>query len=205
MGLYEDAVKLFRRILDAVPSDPLEARFLLGEALFRMGDLDQAIQEFERAGDDPDACFNLGLAWFYKGEFAKSVGAFRRGIFENVHLAAKLAEAEPPSSIPSWRGTHPKELDTEDAALEYHDRCGDLWAGRPILRQWLLGVWQHPVVRADLKAHLQQVESLSDARLDPGDVARIEGMNAALRSPERLARTDAAVARDVMPQVFRTP
>jgi tetratricopeptide (TPR) repeat protein len=205
MGLYEDAARLFRKILKLAPSDPLEVRFLLGETCFRMGDLDQAIEEFERAGDDPDACFNLGLAWFYKGEFVKSVNAFRRAFFENVHLAVRLADVEPPSLVPTWKGTHPKELDGEAAADDYFDRCGDLWSGRPLLREWLRGIWGHPAVQGDLKVHIEQVHALSTRAMEAGDVARLEGTNAALRSPERLGRTDVQVAREVMRKVFQLP
>jgi len=205
MGLYEDAARLFRRVLKLAPSDPREVRFLLGETLFRMGELDRAVVEFERAGDDPDACFNLGLTWFYKGDFARSVNAFRRGIFENVYLAARLADVETPAMVPTYRGTHPKELDTEDAAYEYTDRCGDLWMGRPLLRNWLRGIFEHPIVQADLARHLEQLRTLVSESLPAGEAARIEGANAALRNPARLVATDAAIATDVMRAVFRLP
>jgi hypothetical protein len=168
-----------------------------------MGDLDRAIAEFETAGDDPDACFNLGLSWFFKRDFVRSVNAFRRGIFENVHLAVSLADVEPPPFVPTFRGTHPKELDGEDAALEYGDRCGDLWMGRELLRAWLKGIYEHPIVQDELKRHLEHVMTLSKQELSLGEAARLEGQNAVLRAPERLAKTDAQIAKDVMAQVFR--
>ena len=205
MGLYDDAARLFRRILKLAPSDPLEVRFLLGETFFRMGDLDRAIREFEQADGDPDACYNLGLTWFYKGEFARSVGAFRRGIFENLHLAARLAELESPPSLPSYRGTHPKELDTEDAAFEYSDRCGDLWAGRPLLRDWLRGIIEHPTVRDALRRHTEPRRSPREQELSPREAARSERSNATLRDPDPLARTDVEVAADVTRPVIRLP
>ena len=205
MGLYEDAARLFQRILKLAPSDPLEVRFLLGETYFRMGELEMAIDEFETAGDDPDAFFNLGLAFFFQSEFARSVNAFRRGIFENVHLAAHLADLEPPADVPSYRGTHPKELDGLEAAAEYTDRCGDLWLGRTLLRSWLRGIYEHPLVQADLKRHIEQVAELATKPWTAGEIAQREGANAALRSPQRLAQTDALVAADVMKQVFRLP
>ncbi len=205
MGLYEDAARLFRRILKLAPSDPLEVRFLLGETYFRMGDLDRAVVEFERADGDPDACYNLGLTWFYKGEFAHSVNAFRRGLFENLYLAARLADLESPPNLPSCRGTHPKELDNEDAAFEYTDRCGDLWLGRPLLRNWLRGIVEHSIVSEDLRRHVEHLRELTVPGLQAGESARIEGANAALRNPDRLARTDDVIAADVMRKVFRVP
>lgn len=205
MGLYDDSARLFKRILKRAPHDPLEVRFLLGETYFRMGDLDRAAVEFERAGDDPDACYNLGLTWLYRGDFVRSVNAFRRGIFENLYLVASLAGVEMPAVVPSWRGTHPKELDSEDAAMEYTDRCGDLWTGRILLQRWLKGIYEHPVVQEDLRCHLEQIATLSRGELRPGEVARLEGRNTTLRNPRRLARTDATVAATVMRKVFRLP
>ena len=205
MGLYDEAARMFRRILKLAPSDPLEVRFLLGETYFRMGDLDRAIEEFERAGDDPEAIVNLGLARFYQGDFVRSVNAFRRGIFENVHLACRLADLDPPATVPTYRGTHPKELDGDDAALDYTDRCGDLWFGRPLLQRWIRAIYEHPTVQKDLGAHLEQVQALASRPLEPGDRARLEGANAQLRSAERLTKTDGRVAADVMRLVFRPP
>jgi tetratricopeptide (TPR) repeat protein len=203
MGLYEDAARLFRRILKLVPSDPLEVRFLLGETYFRMGNLDRAVIELDRVGDDPDACFNLGLTWFYKADFARSVNAFRRGIFENVRLGARLADVDPPGDVPSSTGTHPNALDGEDAAREYTERCRDLWLGRPLLRGWLRGIYLHPIVQDDLARHLDHIRALANDDLPPGEAARLEGSNAALRNPARLADTDRQVAEDVMRAVFR--
>ncbi|MFV1957828.1 MAG: tetratricopeptide repeat protein [Planctomycetota bacterium] len=205
MGLYEEAARLFRRILKLAPSDPLEVRFLLGETYFRMGDLDRAVEEFERAGDDPDAVYNLGLCWFYQGDFVRSVNAFRRGIFENVYLACRLADLDPPPEVPMCRATHPKELDHEDAAVEYTDRCGDLWLGRPLLQRWIRAIYLHPHVQEDLSRHLAQVRTLATMGLGPGEAAQLEGANAALRNPMRLAQNDPDGATDVMRRVFRPP
>jgi tetratricopeptide (TPR) repeat protein len=205
LGVYEDAARVFRRLLKLAPSDPLDVRFLLGETYFRMGDLDRAIREFQASVGDPDACFNLGLAWFYKGDFVRSVGAFRRGFFENLYLAARLSNLEPPTGLPTNRGTHPKGLDSEDASLDYTDRCGDLWYGRPLLERWVRGIFEHALVQEDVATHLEHVRSLNREDLSPGDRARIEGANTTLRDDARLARTDAVVAGDVMRLVFRPP
>lgn len=205
MGLHDEAARLFRRILKLAPADPLEVRFLLGETYFRMGDVDSAIREFEEAGDDPDAITNLGLAYFFKGDFLRSVNAFRRGAFENVHLTRRLANLKPLEDVPSSRATHPRELDHEDSALEYMDRCGDLWVGRPVLRKWVRQIYLHPLVQEDLARHFDHVRALQAEALAPGKAAALEGANAALRSPDRLTQTDRDVTTDVMRRVFRPP
>lgn len=203
LGAYEDAARIFRRLLRLAPSDPLDVRFLVGETCFRMGQDEQAVREFLRAGDDPDVLFNLGLVMFYRGEYVRSVGALRRGIFENLHLAARLSDAEPLNDVPSYRGTHPKALDTEDAAEDYDERCGDLWAGRPLLRRWLRAIYEHPLVRADVDRHLQILRRLADESVPAGERAGLEGEHTALRSEPRLAQSDKQVAQDVLAKLFR--
>ncbi len=202
MGLYEQAAKLFRKVLKLAPSDPLEVQFLLGETFFRMGELERAAEVFEAAGDDPDAVYNLGLTYFYQADYVASVGAFRRAIFENVHLACRLAGEPAPRDIPSYRGTHPKELDSDDAAAEYIDRCGDLWMGRVLLQRWIRAIYRHPRVQDDLRRHLEQVRALATLELTPGEVARLEGENAVLRDAKRLEATNRPIAEDAMRLVF---
>ena len=205
MGLYEEAARLFRRILKLAPADPLEVRFLLGETYFRMGKVDEAIAEFLEAGDDPEAITNLGLAYFFKGDFVGSVNAFRRGIFENVHLTCRLGGVRAPADVPTSLATHPRELDHEDAAVEYMERCGDLWLGRPLLQAWVRQIYLHPTVQEELLRHFEQVRALQVQDLAPGEAAALEGANAALRSPDRLAQTDERIATDVMGRVFKLP
>jgi tetratricopeptide (TPR) repeat protein len=202
MAHYEEAARLFRKLLRLAPSDPLDVRFLLGETYFRMGELDRAVRSWQEVGDDPDALYNLGLAYFYRGEFVRSVNAFRRGIFENLFLVARLTNSEIFANVPTYAGTHYKGLDHEYAAFDYLDRCGDLWRGRPLLSRWLRGVYEHKVVREDVRRHLEHLRLLVADDLSPGDRARLEGENTALRSEARLARTDAQIAREISASLF---
>src|SRR5262245_61736911 len=175
LGAYEDAAKVFRRLLKLAPTDPLDVRFLVGETYLRMGRIERAVRELAAVEDDPDALYNLGLARFYVGDFEGSVNAFRRAFFANLHLPELLAE-EPTghgddedehgttsdsrraksADVPTDAGTHPKGLDSEAAASDYVDRCGDLWFGRPVIQKWMLGVRRHARVEADVKSHLEQ-------------------------------------------------
>jgi tetratricopeptide (TPR) repeat protein len=202
LGDYEAAARIFRRLLKLAPSDPLDVRFLVGETSFRMGHVDRAVREYMRAGEDPDVLYNLGLAQFYRGDFVRSVNALRRAMFENVHLAWRLSDSDAIPDVPSYRGVHPKSLDTEDAAEDYDERCGDLWAGRPLLRRWLRGIYHHPIVHAELLKHVEQIRSLADEDLDPGARARVEGENTSLRNEARLAATDRQIASEVGAALF---
>ncbi len=203
LGVYDDAARLFRRLLRLAPTDPLDVRFLLGETYFRMGELDRAIRSWQLVGDDPDALYNLGLAYFYRGEFTRSVNAFRRAIFENLFLVARLTDSDLFSDVPTYRGTHYKGLDHEDAALDYLDRCGDMWRGRPLLGRWLRAVYEHPIVRSDVRRHIEHLRTLVEPDLHPGRRAQVEGENTALRDANRLAQTDRTIATELCDRLFR--
>lgn len=228
LGAYEDAAKVFRRLLKLAPTDPLDVRFLIGETYLRMGRVERAIQELSEVEDDPDALYNLGLARFFTGDFEGSVAAFRRAFFANLHLPEMLAEvprkrrgeeaeeagdgaggqgasgaenAESPD-IPSDAGMSPKGLDGESAAGDYVDRCGDFWFGRPVIQRWMYGIRRHAIVEADVKSHLDHLNALQSKELAAGERARLEGRNTALRSPERLAKENRQIAEAVLAKVF---
>ncbi len=217
LGAYEDAAKVFRRLLKLAPTDPLDVRFLVGETYLRMGRIERAIQELVEVEDDPDALYNLGLARFFTGDFVGSVGAFRRAFFANLHLPEMLAEVprgkgdddeegeagESRPEIPTDAGTSPKGLDGEAAASDYVDRCGDFWFGRPAIQRWMYGIRRHPTVEADLKAHLEHLSALQDETLSAGERARIEGRNTSLRSVDRCQKENPKIAETVLAQVFR--
>ena len=130
-----------------------------------------------------------GSTWFYKGEFARSVGAFRRGLFENLHLAARLADLEPPPVLPSYRGTHPQGARRRGRRLRVH---GPL--RRPLdgaARCCATGCAASWITRSSgttCGATSSSCARSSAPDLAAGEAARLEGANAALRNPERLAR-----------------
>jgi hypothetical protein len=183
-----------------------------------MGRIERAVRELARVEDDPDALYNLGLAQLYAGDFASSVNAFRRAFFANLYFPALVCEKPQDDSLPKSdddgdesrehptdAGTHPKGLDSEGAARDYVDRCGDLWFGRPVIQRFLEAVRRHPLVEADVARHLAHLKVLQDETLSAGDRARTEGENTTLRSADRLAATDRKIAADVLAQVFALP
>ena len=77
---YEQAITYYLEELSENP-DHFRARERLGFAYFKTGQLDKAIQEFERAleqkPEDPSATYYLGLAWLNKGETGKAIDVWR--------------------------------------------------------------------------------------------------------------------------------
>ncbi len=205
LGVYDDAAKYFERLLKLAPADPLDVRFLVGETYFRMGEIERAVEELEHAGDDPDALYNLGLAHFYSGDFVKSVNAFRRGLFENSYMMRELVDLDSLPDVPTNRGVHPKGLDSEDAAFDYLERCGDLWRGRPLLQRWLRAIYEHSIVQDDLRRHRAHLKALGASDIAAGERARLEGENTTLRSETRLGLSDRRIAQEIVARIFAVP
>jgi hypothetical protein len=114
-------------------------------------------------------------------------------------------QGKPRLEVPTDPGTHPKGLDSEGAAHDYVDRCGDFWFGRPVLQRWLKDIAEHPTVADDVRRHLRHLRALNADDVKAGDRARIEGENTALRSAARLATADRKIAGEVLARVFVLP
>ena len=73
-GDYEEALRLYRDALLERPESP-ELRFNIGDALFKLGDYDGALSEYQAAlaGEDPslrsDTFYNLGNVLFQQQQF----------------------------------------------------------------------------------------------------------------------------------------
>ena len=57
-------------------------------------------------------------------------------------------------------------------------------------------------MREDVKQHVAHLRTLVRSDLSPGERARLEGENTALRSDARLAQTDRDIARQLTERLF---
>jgi Ca-activated chloride channel homolog len=84
-GEYEEALKLYRQVQVENPDSPL-LHFNVGGALFKTGDYEAALREFERAlqGDEDrlhsPAFYNMGNAFFLQRQFEQAVEAYKNAL-----------------------------------------------------------------------------------------------------------------------------
>jgi len=84
-GEYEEALQAYQGAQVENPDSPL-LHFNVGDALFKMGDYETALKEFEQAlageGENlqPKTLYNMGNALYQQQEFQKAVEAYRQGL-----------------------------------------------------------------------------------------------------------------------------
>ena len=83
-GEYEDALRLYREAQIREPGSPA-LHFNVGDALYKLGDLAAALEEFEKAslgGGENEvrgrAFYNLGKTYFQQGQFPEAAEAFKQ-------------------------------------------------------------------------------------------------------------------------------
>ena len=106
-GEYEDALRLYREAQIREPGSPA-LHFNVGDALYKLGDLAAALEEFEKAslGDGEKgvkgrAFYNLGKTYFQQGRFSEAAEAFKQVLeldwkdrLAKLHLELALEQLE---------------------------------------------------------------------------------------------------------------
>lgn len=106
-GEYEDALRLYREAQIREPGSPA-LHFNAGDALYKLGDLAAALEEFEKAslGDGEKevkgwAFYNLGKTYFQQGQFPEAAEAFKQVLeldwkdrLAKLHLELALEKLE---------------------------------------------------------------------------------------------------------------
>jgi tetratricopeptide (TPR) repeat protein len=90
LGYWRDSISLFRHTLQ-VTTGNCEINYNLGNDLFRKGDLDTAIKEYEEAlrinPNHANAHNNLGVALFRKGDLNTAIQEYREALLINPNHA----------------------------------------------------------------------------------------------------------------------
>lgn len=134
MGRFKDAISEYEALLRLNPNDNQGVRFVLAPLYHLSGDLEGALEAFNRYQDeypddfdDPWYSFSYGLALYASGQKEQAVQAWYSAVFVNIYLAPLLLE-EPLPDTEFWHGTN---LQEPGYAGEYVELFGDLWKRTP--------------------------------------------------------------------------
>jgi len=61
-GRIEEAIGIFKKMLELNPNDNQDVRYLIGPLYHELGNLKEAVKRYEQNGDDPHNLYNYGLA-----------------------------------------------------------------------------------------------------------------------------------------------
>jgi Ca-activated chloride channel family protein len=132
---FEDALGRYRAAQR--PGDP-RPDFNSGDALYRLDNLDEAAQKFQRLAEDPKmppqarsaAYYNLGDALVRKQDYAGAVAAYRRAVLlapkdrdsrENLAVALRMLKHPPP---PKKKDNKPNQDKKKDEKKDQKDKSG---------------------------------------------------------------------------------
>jgi len=133
---WREAARIHELLLTYNPRDNQGIRYLLGEDYHRLLRLDEAIELYERALDEPDVCYNLALALHQARHEQRAGTALLRAFAANRYVPPMLL-GEPWTPVEGFHGTNTAEPEWAEA---YVERTGDLWRSVPgsaaFLRKW---------------------------------------------------------------------
>lgn len=137
----------------------------------------------------PFDLFDSALAAYRRGDVPDSVLLLRRAFFENLYIAPILI-GESPHAQAIWYPSAESEL---PAAREYVKRYGLRWREASGAVTFLEGLWNDPLVRAELRTFLNLSKNmlLGDSRERFESLFRERSL---ILSPERLRRTGSEIS-----------
>lgn len=144
---WEDAAALHVDILDLDPPDHMGVRSLLCEEYHRLGRMDEALDAYAAALDDPGCRHGYALALFQSGRSGRAALELVEAFGANRYIAPMLL-GRPWERLEGYWFTSAAD---PDWAMEYVSACGDLWRGEPGAAAWLEGWWSARPVQAWLE------------------------------------------------------
>lgn len=149
-GRYDEAIDEYEALLQRNPKDNQGARYVIGPLYQLAGDLEGALQAYDRYAEkysegqgDPHHTFCWGPALFQDGQRKAALRRWRKALFQNVYVAPLLLD-EPLPDPDVWLGTN---LATPDYAATYVDLFLELWEDAPTARRALNHLWSHDEVQ----------------------------------------------------------
>ncbi len=162
-GRYEEAVAEYEALLHLNPEDNQGARFEVGPLYQLAGNLDAALDAYDRYAetypddwDDPHHRFCWGLALYADDQPEEALRRWREALFQNVYVAPLLLD-EPLPDTDIWHGI---DVGEPFYAELYLDRYGTLWTDDALAA--LDALWQADFVQDALDEWLELGRRLDD-------------------------------------------
>ncbi|MCK5796841.1 MAG: tetratricopeptide repeat protein [Deltaproteobacteria bacterium] len=140
---YADEASLLEKLRQLNPNDNQGARFLLGEAYFRMGQVEHAIEANQAALEEPGCCYGLALSLFVADREPASGLALVRAMAANRYVVPMLLGEH-------WTrvdASHQSNTHEPEWAADYVQRQDDLWRAAPGSLKFLQRWWHAAAVQ----------------------------------------------------------
>lgn len=145
MEEYDDALPLFEALADMNSVEYSGCRYLAGEIRHTIGEIEAAVQDYERVPAEPAVLYNLALGYFELGRHEEAATTMIRAFVGNSTIAELILERSPTHMV-----AVPGYLASEDYAREFLGACSHLWA-EDDARRFLERCFDHPLVHVHIR------------------------------------------------------
>ena len=142
---YDGALPLFESLADMNSVEYSGCRYLAGEIRHTLGELEAAVQDYQRVPTEPAVLYNLALANFQLGRHEAAATTMIRAFVGNPAIAELLLDRAPSGHV-----AVPGYLASEDYAFEFTQACAHLWASDDALR-FLERCFDHPLAHVHIR------------------------------------------------------
>jgi len=139
-GEVEEALRLFQELLSLNPNDNQGVRAMAGEALFKLGRLEDALRISEQYRDDmmPETLYGRALALFKLGQRQEASVALKEAVEYLPLVSKELLKTK--HRLPRTARPDVVTLGGADEAYYYWERWGQFWEEDPEVLEWLRGM-----------------------------------------------------------------
>ncbi len=142
---FDDALPLFEALADMNSIEYGGCRYLAGEIRHTLGEIEAAIQDYERVPAEPAVLYNLALGYFEIGRHEDAATTMIRAFVGNAHVAELLLDRTLSGLVQV-----PGYLASEGYAREFIQACEHLWS-EPDARRFLERCFDHPLVHVHIR------------------------------------------------------
>ncbi len=153
-GRYDQAIALFKDLLQRNPHDNQGVRYLVAPANLLNDDLPGALKAFDwfkrhyaRDIADPHFLLNWGLASFLAERYEDAAVIFRSTFFANPYLLPLVLDTKP-KVLPIWHSNNLMDL---EYARDYFSFYGRLWSGRDEAHRFVEFIWKDLEIGDDFR------------------------------------------------------
>lgn len=145
MQEFDDALPLFEALADMNSVEYGGCRYLAGEIRHTLGEIEAAVQDYERVPSEPAVLYNLALGYYELGRLEDAATTMIRAFVGNANIA-ELLLGRPLSGLAEVPGY----LASEGYAREFAQACAHLWEDADA-RRFLERCYDHPLVHVHIR------------------------------------------------------
>jgi tetratricopeptide (TPR) repeat protein len=142
LGHTDDAASIFDALASMAPAEYAGCHYLAGEIHHERGELDRAIEAYERAPEEPAVLYNAALAEFELSRLESAATHLIRAFEANPRVATLLLETTPRESLSGCGGY----VGSATYAEEVVESSASLWRETEGARTFLDRCFHHPLV-----------------------------------------------------------